>query len=225
MMRIEEIPVEDRPRERLKACGPEVLSVRELVAIVLGSGSRDRGAIELADELVSSLESIRDLASTSIEKISRIRGVGFAGACRVKAAVELGRRVLKSARGEIKTVRSPADAAGLVMEDMRYLDREHFRVILLDSKNSVISVETVSIGTVNASLVHPREVLKPALEKSATCMILVHNHPTGNVSPSREDILLTRRFEKCGRILGIDVVDHIIVGDGRYTSMKEGGYI
>jgi DNA repair protein RadC len=225
MMRIEEIPVEDRPRERLKACGAEVLSVRELVAIVLGSGNRDRGAIDLADDLVSSLQSVRDLAGASVEKLSRIRGVGFAGACRVKAAVELGRRVVKSARGELKTVRSPADAAGLVMEDMKNLDREHFRVILLDSKNSVISVETVSIGTVNASLVHPREVLKPALEKSATSMILVHNHPTGNVSPSREDILLTRRFEKCGRILGIEVVDHIIIGDGRYTSMKEGGYI
>jgi len=224
-MKIEEIPVEDRPRERLKACGAEVLSVRELLAIVLGSGNRHRGAIELADELVSSLESVRDLAGVSLERLSRVRGVGFAGACRVKAAVELGRRVVKSARGDLKTVRSPADAAGLVMEDMRNLDREHFRVILLDSKNSVIGVETVSIGTVNASLVHPREVLKPALEKSATCMILVHNHPTGNVSPSREDILLTRRFEKCGRILGIEVVDHIIVGDGRYTSMKEGGYI
>ncbi len=225
MMRIEEIPVEDRPRERLRACGVGVLSVRELVAILLGSGNRERGAIELAGDLVSSLQSVRDLAGVSVEKLSRVRGVGFAGACRVKAAVELGRRVVKSARGEIKIVRSPADAAGLVMEDMKNLDREHFRVILLDSKNSVISVETVSIGTVNASLVHPREVLKPALEKSATCMILVHNHPTGNVSPSREDILLTRRFEKCGRILGIEVVDHIIIGDGTYTSMKEGGYV
>ncbi len=225
MMRIEEIPVEDRPRERLRACGVGVLSVRELVAILLGSGNRERGAIELAGDLVSSLQSVRDLAGVSVEKLSRVRGVGFAGACRVKAAVELGRRVVKSARGELKIVRSPADAAGLVMEDMKHLDREHFRVILLDSKNSVISVETVSIGTVNASLVHPREVLKPALEKSATCMILVHNHPTGNVSPSREDILLTRRFEKCGRILGIEVVDHIIIGDGTYTSMKEGGYV
>jgi DNA repair protein RadC len=225
LMRMEEIPVEDRPRERLRACGPEVLSLRELLAVVLGSGNRGRGAMDLADDLVSSLGSVRDLAGASIEKISRVRGVGLAGACRVKAAVELGRRVVKSARGDLKAVRCPADAAGLVMEDMKNLDREHFRVILLDSKNSVISVETVSIGTVNASLVHPREVLKPALEKSATCMILVHNHPTGNVSPSREDILLTRRFEKCGRILGIEVVDHIIIGDGRYTSMKEGGYL
>jgi len=108
---------------------------------------------------------------------------------------------------------------------MKNLDREHFKVILLDSKNAVISVETVSVGTVNASIVHPREALKPALEKSATSMILVHNHPTGNVSPSREDILITRRFEKCGRILGIEIVDHIIIGDDDYKSMKESGYL
>jgi DNA repair protein RadC len=136
-----------------------------------------------------------------------------------------GRRAIKARRGDCAVVRWGEDAGGLVVEDMRSLDREHFKVMLLDSKNAVISVETVSIGTVNASIVHPREVLKPALEKSATSMILVHNHPTGNVAPSREDILLTRRFEKCGRILGIDVVDHIIIGDGRFKSMKEGGYI
>jgi DNA repair protein RadC len=225
VMRMEEIPVEDRPRERLRARGVEVLSVTELIAVVIGSGGPNRGAMELAGDLISSFESIRDLAGASVEKLSKTSGVGFARACRIKAAVELGKRVVKTARGDRKAVRCPADAAGLVMEDMKNLDREHFRVILLDSKNAVISVETVSIGTVNASLVHPREVLKPALEKSASSMILVHNHPTGSASPSREDILLTRRFDKCGRILGIDVVDHIIIGDGRYTSMKEGGYL
>jgi DNA repair protein RadC len=122
-------------------------------------------------------------------------------------------------------VRCPEDAASLVMEDMKHLDREHFTVILLDSKNAVISIEKVSVGTVNSSLVHPREVLKPALEKSATSIILVHNHPTGNVSPSREDVMITKRFEKCGQILGIDVIDHIIIGDGNYRSMKESGYL
>jgi len=112
-----------------------------------------------------------------------------------------------------------------VIEDMKHLDREHFAVILLDSKNAVISVEKVSVGTVNSSIVHPREVMKPALEKSATSIILVHNHPTGSVSPSREDVAITRRFEKCGRILGIDVIDHLIIGDGNYRSMKESGYL
>jgi len=224
-MRIGELPAEERPRERMRALGVEALSMRELLALVIGSGSRGRGAMELAEELVSSFESARDLALASVERLCRVSGVGVARASRVMAAIELGKRVLKSSRGDRKTVRCPADAAGVVMEDMMNLDREHFRVMLLDSKNAVISVETVSIGTVNASIVHPREVLKPALEKSATSIILVHNHPTGSVSPSREDILITRRFEKCGRILGIDVVDHIIVGDNNYVSMKEGGYL
>ena len=224
-MRVEELPVEDRPRERLRAFGPEVLSLSELVAIVIGSGTRERGATELAADLVTAFESIRELAGASIERLTRVSGMGVAKACRVRAAIELGRRVVKADRGKRRIVKCPEDAACLVMEDMKTLDREHFKVILLDSKNSVISIETVSVGTVNASIVHPREALKPALEKSATSMILVHNHPTGNVSPSREDILITRRFEKCGRILGIDIVDHIIIGDGDYRSMKESGYL
>ena len=224
-MRTDEIPREDRPRERLKSLGAEVLSMRELLAIVLSSGSRHKGAMDLAEDMAARFGSLRDLADASLERLSTTSGVGFAKACRLKAAIELGRRVVKASRGERKSVRCPEDAAGLVMEDMRNLDREHFKVILLDTKNSLIGVETVSIGTVNASIVHPREVLKPALERSATSIVLVHNHPTGNVSPSKEDILITRRFEKCGRILGIDVVDHIIIGDGDFTSMKEKGYI
>ena len=224
-MKMEEIPVEDRPRERLKTYGAEVLTVTELLAIVVGPGGRRAGAIDLAADVVSAFESLRDMAGASVERLSRISGMGLAKACRLRAAIELGRRVVKAGRGERRTVRCPEDAAGLVMEDMRNLDREHFKVILLDSKNAVISVETVSVGTVNASIVHPREALKPALEKSATSMILVHNHPTGNVSPSREDILITRRFEKCGRILGIDIVDHLIIGDDDYKSMKESGYL
>jgi len=224
-MRTDEIPYEDRPRERLKAVGAEVLSVRELLAIVIGPGSGRRGAIDLAGDMVAAFGSVRALAEASVEKLSHVRGVGFTKACRIKAAIELGRRAVKARRGERKVITCPEDAAALVMEDMQQLDREHFRVILLDSKNTLISMETVSIGTVNASLVHPREVLKPALEKSATSLILVHNHPTGNVAPSREDILITRRFTKCGRILGLDIVDHLIIGDGDYTSMKESGYI
>jgi DNA repair protein RadC len=224
-MRTDEIPREDRPRERLKSLGAEVLSMRELLAIVLSCGSRQKGVMDLAGDMAARFGSLRDLADASLERLSNTSGVGFAKACRVKAAIELGRRVVKAGRGERKSVRCPEDAASLVMEDMRNLDREHFKVILLDTKNSLIGVETVSIGTVNASIVHPREVLKPALERSATSIVLVHNHPTGNVSPSKEDILITRRFEKCGRILGIDIVDHIIIGDGNFTSMKEKGYI
>jgi DNA repair protein RadC len=216
---------EDRPRERLRERGARALSLRELLAIVVGSGSRGRSAMDLADGIVASFGSTREIASASVERFASVSGVGMATACRLRAAVELGKRISRATRGEIKVIRSPEDAACLLMDEMKHLDREHFKVILLDSKNSVISIETVSIGTVNASIVHPREVLKPALMKSATSLILVHNHPTGQTSPSREDILLTRRFEKCGRILGIEIVDHIIIGDGSYESLKEGGYL
>ena len=224
-MKIKEMLHEDRPRERLRERGARALSLRELLAIVVGSGSGGRSAMDLADGIVASFGSTREMASASVESFASVTGVGMATACRLKAAVELGKRISRATRGEIKVIRSPEDAACLLMDEMKHLDREHFKVILLDSKNSVISIETVSIGTVNASIVHPREVLKPALMKSATSLILVHNHPTGHTSPSREDILLTRRFEKCGRILGIEIVDHIIIGDGSYESLKEGGYL
>lgn len=224
-MKIREMLHEDRPRERLRERGARALSLRELLAIVVGSGSGGRSAMDLADGIVASFGSTREIASASVESFASVTGVGVATACRLKAAVELGKRISRATRGEIKVIRSPEDAACLLMDEMKNLDREHFKVILLDSKNSVISIETVSIGTVNASIVHPREVLKPALMKSATSLILVHNHPTGHTSPSREDILLTRRFEKCGRILGIEIVDHIIIGDGSYESLKEGGYL
>jgi len=224
-LRIREMLHEDRPRERLRERGARALSLRELLAIVVGSGSSGRSAMDLADGIVASFGSTREIASASVERFASVSGVGMATACRLKAAVELGKRISRATRGEIKVIRSPEDAACLLMDEMKHLDREHFKVILLDSKNSVISIETVSIGTVNASIVHPREVLKPALMKSATSLILVHNHPTGQTSPSREDILLTRRFEKCGRILGIEIVDHIIIGDGSYESLKEGGYL
>jgi len=224
-LKIKEMLHEDRPRERLRERGARALSLRELLAIVVGSGSGGRSAMDLADGIVASFGSTREMASASVESFASVTGVGMATACRLKAAVELGKRISRATRGEIKVIRSPEDAACLLMDEMKHLDREHFKVILLDSKNSVISIETVSIGTVNASIVHPREVLKPALMKSATSLILVHNHPTGHTSPSREDILLTRRFEKCGRILGIEIVDHIIIGDGSYESLKEGGYL
>ncbi len=224
-MKINRISKSERPRERLRALGPEVLSSAELVAIVLGTGSYGRGAFRIASDLLSEFGSLSSLASVSVERIARVKGVGVAKACRLRAAIELGRRVAKAARGDRAVIKCPEDVANLVMEDMKYLDREHFKVLLLDSKNAVINIETVSIGTVDASLVHPREVLKPALEKSASAIVLVHNHPTGCVLPSREDILLTKRFAKCCEIVGIEMLDHIIIGFEAYKSLKESGYI
>lgn len=224
-MKTTELPADERPRERLKRLGAEALSLSELLAIIIGSGAGGRGAIEVAENLISVVGSADNLARVSVEKIASVRGVGTAKACRIRAAIELGRRIVKAQRMPTFKVRSPKDVADLVMDDMKHLDREHFKVILLDSKNAVMGIETISVGTVNASLVHPREALKPALEKSASAIILVHNHPSGSVSPSREDISITKRFVKCCDILGIEILDHVIVGYEGYNSLKESGYI
>jgi len=223
-VKIREMPYEERPRERMLLEGAQSLSLRELVAIVIGSGSRGRSAMDLAEAVVCSVNSARELGEASIERLVKVDGIGYAKAARLKAAIELGRRIARSPRKRGQMIREPGDVADLVMSEMRILDREHFKVILLDAKNAVISIETVSIGTLDSSIVHPREVLKPALEKSAASIILVHNHPTGEIEPSREDILVTRRFQQCGKLLGIEVLDHIIIGDGRYRSLKAGGY-
>ncbi|MGQ9603730.1 MAG: RadC family protein [bacterium] len=224
-MRTTELPADERPRERLISLGAESLSLTELLAIVLGSGVGGKGAVELAQNLISIFGSADNLAKASVEKIASIRGIGIAKACRIRAAIELGKRIIKSNRMPTSKIKSPEDVADLVMDDMKHLDREHFKVILLDSKNAVVGIQTVSIGTVDSSLVHPREVLKPALEKSASAIILVHNHPSGSVSPSKEDILVTERFVRCCDILGIEILDHIIVGYQGYKSLRESGYL
>lgn len=224
-MKTTELPADERPRERLRSLGAKSLSLTELLAIVLGSGVGGKGAVELAENLISIFGSADNLAKASVEKIASVKGIGIAKACRIHAAIELGKRIVKSNRMPTLKIKSPEDVADLVMDDMKHLDREHFKVILLDSKHAVVGIETVSIGTVDSSLVHPREVLKPALEKSASAIILVHNHPSGSVSPSDEDILVTKRFVRCCDILGIEILDHIIVGYEGYKSLRESGYL
>jgi len=165
------------------------------------------------------------LAECGAAPLVGVHGVGVGKAARLQAAVELGRRVVLYRGDEPYAVRAPGDAARLLMDEMRSLDREEFRVLLLDAKNRVIGVELVSIGTLTASLIHPREGLKAAIIKSAASIILVHNHPTGVPAPSREDIEITERFAEAGRVVGIEVLDHIIIGDGRFESLREMGYL
>jgi DNA repair protein RadC len=164
------------------------------------------------------------MGGTDWSALSRVSGIGRARAAQLLAAFELGRR-LDGAYLEGRTeVRSPAEAARL-LGGMRYLDREHFRVLLLDAKNRLLGIETVAVGTLNASLVHPREVLKPAIRRSAAAVILAHNHPTGIPAPSPEDVELTKRLAESGRIVGIEVLDHLIIGDRGYESLREAGVL
>ena len=150
---------------------------------------------------------------------------GLARANALKASLELGRRLFTVQPEQLPSIRSPQDVANLLMNEMRYLDREHFRVLLLNAKNRVLSIETVSVGTLNSSAVHPRELFKPAIRNSAAAVILVHNHPSGDPTPSRQDITVTERLKEVGEILGIEVLDHVIVGDGVFISFKEKGLL
>ena len=216
---IRDLPREERPRERLISLGAHHLSDVELVAILLGSGSRTLTAIELARELLGE-QGLRVLVESSVEDLAEQPGIGMAKACSLKSAAEIARR-LSSRRQSRARIKSPGDVGQLLMEDMRYLDREHFRVILLNSKNQVLGIESVAVGSLNSAIVHPREIFKLPVKRSAAAVILVHNHPSGDPTPSQEDVEVTRRLVEVGNLLGIEVLDHIVIGDNCYLSLRE----
>jgi DNA repair protein RadC len=223
-----DMPVDERPRERLQKIGARALSTAELLAILIETGTRKRNALDVAQSLVcwadgdgaSDEGSLRKLLRATFEEICSVEGVGPSKACKIKAALELGRR-LSAESGPKTVISSPGDVGNLLMEEMRHLDQEHFRVIHLGVKNQVLGVDLVSVGTVGSSLVHPREVFKNSIRRNATGVILVHNHPSGDPTPSKEDVSVTRRIADAGRILGIEVVDHIVIGDRKFASLRE----
>ncbi len=221
---IKQLPPELRPRERLLAAGPAALSDGELLGLLFGIGSRERTAVELAQAVISEAGGLHGLYDVSVHELMKINGVGEAKACIILAAVELGRRIGQVRNPGRPVISSPADVDRLLRGRIANLDRENFVVVLLNTKNEVIETFTVSIGTLSASLVHPREVFKPAVRASAASVVLAHNHPSGKVEPSQEDREVTRRLGEAAEILGIDVLDHVIVGDG-YYSMKEHGML
>lgn len=216
---IRELPESVRPRERLWREGPEALTDTELLAIILRTGSQEGSVLDLARYLLSRFGGLVGLGKATPAELSAIKGVGPAKAAQVAAALELGRRLGIAARFRV-AVTSPADAAALVVPVMRHLEQEEFRVILLDTKNRVLQIEKVAVGSLNAAGVQPREVFRGAVKHSAAAVILVHNHPSGDPTPSPEDVALTRRLLQAGEILGIEILDHIIVGDNKYTSLK-----
>lgn len=220
-MGLKHLPPEERPQEKLLRHGARELSTRELVALLLRTGNGRRSALALADQLLLGAGGLRRLAGAPPEELRRIPGIGPAKAAQILAGIELGRRLLCLAPEERQPVRSPGEAVGFVMPEMRFLAKEHFRVMLLDAKNRVITTELVSIGTLNTSLVHPRELFRRAIQACAAAVILVHNHPSGDPTPSAEDLSLTKRLVEAGKLLGIEVLDHLIIGDNRYVSLKE----
>ena len=220
---IKNLPEEERPRERLARHGASVLSNAELLAILLRTGTREESAISLAHRILVQEQGLRYLADSNVEQLSAINGIGKAKAAQIKAAIELGKRLAAFEPGADKPLKCPQDVAGLLMEEMRYLKKEHMKLVLLNVKCNLISVEEISVGSLNASIVHPREVFNPAIRKSSASIIMVHNHPSGDPAPSSEDISITARIAEAGKLIGIELVDHIIIGDGKYVSMKEKG--
>ena len=221
---IKEMPLSERPREKLFEKGVSSLSNTELVAILLGSGTRERSAVELAARLLASDQSgILYISSASPEELCSIDGIGPAKASVLIAAAELGRRMMTAPRSRRISASSPDEVAALFMEEMRYLKKEHFKVLLLNVKNEMIASEDVSVGSISSSDAHPREVFSGAVRRGAASVILVHNHPSGSPEPSEADRLLTVRLAEAGKILGIQVLDHIVIGDGEYVSMKREG--
>jgi DNA repair protein RadC len=219
---LREWPIGERPVERLIAVGPAALSDAELLAVLLmGNGSAN--PVALAQQLISIFGGWHGLLQVSLEELMLQPGLGRTRAAQVKAALEVARRMLLVPHGERLQVKSPADIAQLLMTEMSYLDQEHLRTVCLDTKNRLQTVHTVYVGSLNTSLVRVGEVYKEALRRNSAAIIVVHNHPSGDPTPSPEDILVTREIVSAGQLLDIECLDHLVIGEGRFVSMRERG--
>lgn len=222
-MTIRALPERERPRERLLNRGAHHMSNAELLAILMGtSGQRGESVLELAGKVLAKAGDISSLTRLTSDELCEIKGIGPAKAVQILAMVELSRRL--SVQGAPpRSIRSPEDVRSLLLERLRHEEREHFFTVLLNTKNHCLGIEEVSVGSLNSSIVHPREVFRAAIKRSAAALIIAHNHPSGDCTPSREDMEVTRRLTEAGRLLGIDVLDHVIFGDGVILSFKEKG--
>ena len=220
---IKDLPSGERPRERLARLGPGALSDAELLAITLRVGTGGENVIRMAERLLVSFGGLDGLARVGVAELARTHGMGQAKAVQLKAAFELGRRLSSLSPEDRPQIREAADAARLLMGDMSYLHQEHLRVLLLDTRNRVEHVHTVYIGNLNASMVRAGELFREAIARNSAAIILAHNHPSGDPSPSSDDIDVTRQAVQAGGLLDIEVLDHLIIGHQRYVSLREQG--
>jgi len=220
---IRDMAAGERPRERLERVGERALSSSELVAIILRTGSGGESVVRLSERILSQLNGLPGLAKATLYELQNVKGIGPAKAVQIKAALELGRRLMASVPEEKARVSSPADAANLLMSEMAFLEQEHLKLVLLDTRNQVISTPTVYIGSLNTSVVRIGELFRYAIRDNAAAIIVAHNHPSGDPSPSPEDVHVTRMIVEAGKLLDIDVLDHLIIARQRYVSLKERG--
>lgn len=222
-LRIKELPITDQPRERLANYGAGALGDAELLAILLRVGVEGTNVLQLSQQLLIGYGGWAGLQRSEYHDLCKQRGLGAAKAATVKAAIEIGRRLLLSGGDDRFQIRSPADVAALLMLEMSHLDQEHLRTVLLDTKNRVQQVATIYVGSVNSAQIRVGEVFKAAVRQNSTALIVAHNHPSGDPTPSPEDVLITRQIVDAGKLLDIDVLDHLVIGRGRYVSMRERG--
>ena len=226
---MKELPVSDRPYEKLETYGSEVLSNAELLGIIFRTGTPQETSVGIARRLLHKIDSkeenLHGLWNMSLEELQEVKGIGRVKSLQIRAVLELSKRVANSKFLKDRTISSPTDISRYYMEEMRYYQKEYFKIIMLDTKCRIIHDETISIGSLNSSIVHPREVFIQAIKKASASIILMHNHPSGDPSPSQEDIMITKRLIEGGKLLGIEVLDHIIFGDGIYVSLKEKGIV
>jgi DNA repair protein RadC len=219
-------PQNERPREKLTSCGPESLSNAELIAILISTGSGTLSALDLGKQLIATFGSLESIAMASITELRNVQGIGPAKAVTLKAAFQLSRNMdHEIAKKKLHFVREPSDIARIFIPELGHLKQEVFAIALLDSSGKYLFSERITVGILNASLVHPREVYKTAIKHSAASIILVHNHPSGQLKPSGDDIKITQQLVDTGRILDIPVQDHIIIAGKKYISLRELGYI
>lgn len=219
---VREMPTEERPRERLATFGPRHLSNTELIAILLRTGSAGENVISQSSRLLSRFDGLRGLGRATYGELCAEKGLSEAKSCQILAALELGRRFVSLAPEERATISCPEDAVNLVSAEMAALEQEHLRILLLNTRNEVMGIEEIYVGNVNSSVVRPAEVFRPGIRANATSLIAVHNHPSGDPTPSGADVSITRDLVDAGKLLGMELLDHIVIGTGhRYVSMKE----
>lgn len=221
---LKDFPIDERPREKLLRYGASSLSTEELMAIIIRTGSRNHTAVSLSHEILAYFGGLSALVDSTPEELQTMKGIGMAKAAQILAAIEFSQR-LASAVESRPFLKTPQDIARVLVPRLSYLKQEVFEIVLLDSKGRIITMSRIFMGNLNTTIVHPREVFRPAIKSSADSIILTHNHPSGDPMPSVEDVNITRRLIDVGDLLGVRVIDHIIIGDGTFISLKSKGFI